>query len=92
MFCLPPRTLTLFKMTLLQVLAYHNVLNVLLHQIVFGDHQHRSAKGVQVSVMQLVLTAGDGVGSLHVDISGDNNRVVVNHQIKLDFDCEVCSC
>lgn len=65
----------------MQVLAYHNVLNVLLHQIVLGGHQHRSAKGVQVSVMQLVLTAGDGVGSVHVDISGEN-RVVVNHQIR----------
>lgn len=48
---------------------YHNILNVMLHQVLLGGDQHRSAKGVQVRVMQLVWQAVNFVRCVHVDVS-----------------------
>lgn len=32
-------------------LSYHNILNVLLHQVVLGGNQHWSAKCIQICIM-----------------------------------------
>lgn len=49
--------------------SYHNILNVMLHQVVLGGDQHRSAKGIQICVVQLVRHAINCVRCVQVDVS-----------------------
>jgi len=49
--------------------SYHNILNVMLHQVVLGGDQHWSAKRIQIRVVQLVWQAINLVRRLHVDVS-----------------------
>lgn len=41
----------------------------MLHQVLLGGDQHRSAEGVQVRVMQLVWQAVNFVRCVHMDVS-----------------------
>lgn len=41
----------------------------MLHQVLLGGDQYRSAEGVQVCVMQLVWQAVNSVRCVHVDVS-----------------------
>lgn len=49
--------------------SYHKILNVLLHQVVLGGHQHWPPKGVQVCIVQLVWHATDFVRCIHMNVS-----------------------
>lgn len=55
-------------------LSYHNILNVLLHQVVLGGNQYRPAKRIQIRVVQLVWHAIDFVWRLHVDVSDETQH------------------
>lgn len=50
-------------------LPYHNILNVVLHQVVLGGDQHRSAKGIQICIVQLVWQTINFVRCVHMDVS-----------------------
>lgn len=49
--------------------SYHNILDVMLHQVVLSGDQHRSAKSIQICIMQLVWHAINFVRCIHVDVS-----------------------
>lgn len=50
--------------------AYHDVLDVLLHQVLLVGHDDRAAERVQIGVVQLVGGAADLVGAVHLDVPG----------------------
>lgn len=54
--------------------TYHDILDVMLHQVGLGGNQHRPAKRVQVGIVQLVGQAVNFVGRVHVDVSGGTRR------------------
>lgn len=55
--------------------THHDVLDVLLHQVALVCHNNRTPKSVQVSVVKLVRSTIDFVGTVHVDIPADKARV-----------------
>lgn len=52
---------------------------MLLHQVVLSSYQHRSAKRVQVRVVQLVWHAVNFVRCVHVDVSDLYKTKQKNH-------------
>lgn len=56
------------------VRAYHDVLDVLLHQVLLVGHDDGAAERVQVGVVQLVRAAADLVGAVDLDVPGGDGE------------------
>lgn len=50
--------------------THHYVLNVLFHQVFLIGNNHRAAKRVQVSVVQLIWGPTDFIGTINLDVPG----------------------
>lgn len=51
--------------------SYHNILNVMLNQVVLGGNEHRSAKCIQICVVQLVRHAINFVRCIYMNVPGE---------------------
>lgn len=51
------------------IFSYHNILNVLLHQVILCSNQDWAPKGVQVCVVELVWHTINLVRCIHMNVS-----------------------